>query len=88
MGKVQVHALRGVNLSIRKGEFVVILGPSGSGKTTLLNIIGGIDRPTNWEVIVNGVRITELSEEELTDFRRKNIGFVFSVFQSDPDIDC
>ena len=77
MGKVRVHALRGVNLSVRKGEFVVILGPSGCGKTTLLNIIGGIDRPTSGEVIVNGLKITDLSDEELTDFRRKNIGFVF-----------
>ena len=86
MGKVQVHALRGINLSIRKGEFVVILGPSGSGKTTLLNIIGGIDRPTSGEVIVNSVKITELSEEELTDFRRKNIGFVFQFFNLIPTL--
>ncbi len=86
MGKVRVNALRGVNLSVRKGEFVVILGPSGCGKTTLLNIIGGVDRLTSGEVIVNGLKITDLSEEELTDFRRKNIGFVFQFFNLIPTL--
>ena len=56
MGKVRVRALRGISFSVRKGEFVVILGPSGCGKSTLLNIIGGVDRPTSGEVIVNGLR--------------------------------
>jgi len=70
MGKVYVEALRGVDLAVENGEFIVILGPSGSGKTTLLNIIGGIDRPTNGRVFVNGYRLDRLSDAELTDFRR------------------
>jgi len=86
MGKIQVHALRGINLSVRKGEFIVILGPSGCGKTTLLNIIGGIDRPTSGEVIVNNIKITKLSEGELADFRRRNIGFVFQFFNLIPTL--
>jgi len=86
MGKVRVRALRGISFSVRKGEFVVILGPSGCGKSTLLNIIGGVDRPTSGEVIVNGLKITDLSEEELTDFRRKNIGFVFQFFNLIPTL--
>jgi len=86
VGKTEVKALRNINLEIDEGEFVVILGPSGSGKTTLLNLIGGIDRPTSGDVIVNGVKLNNLSDEQLTEFRRKNIGFVFQFFNLIPTL--
>ncbi|MCK5807210.1 MAG: ABC transporter ATP-binding protein [Mycoplasmataceae bacterium] len=73
-------ALKNVDLTIKKGEFVVILGPSGSGKSTLLNMISGLDRPTSGEIIVDGVNICALKENELTRFRRDNIGFVFQSY--------
>lgn len=86
MGQTEVRALENVDLVVNKGEFVVILGPSGSGKSTLLNIIGGIDRPTRGDVIVNNVNITKLSDDKLTDFRRKLIGFVFQFFNLIPTL--
>ena len=73
-------ALLSVNLSIKKGEFVVILGPSGSGKSTLLNMISGLDRPTSGQIIVDGINICALKENELTRFRRDKIGFVFQSY--------
>ena len=73
-------ALANVNLTINKGEFVVILGPSGSGKSTLLNMISGLDRPTNGQIIVDGINISALKENELTRFRRDKIGFVFQSY--------
>ena len=79
-GKIKTYALRGINLCVSDGEFVVITGPSGSGKSTLLNIIGGVDRPTKGEVIVDGVNLNMLSDSDLTIFRRKRIGFVFQFF--------
>ena len=74
-----VHAVNGVTLTIETGEFTAIVGPSGSGKTTLLNIIGGLDDPTGGDVIIDGVKINELSSRQKTDFRMRNIGFVFQA---------
>jgi len=79
-----VHALRGVDLTIKKGEFTAIVGPSGSGKTTLLNIIGGLDRPTSGYVEVGGKDISKLNDNQLIDFRRENIGFVFQAYNLIP----
>jgi putative ABC transport system ATP-binding protein len=77
MGKINVHALRGVNLEVWEGEFVSIMGPSGCGKSTLLHIIGGLLTPTAGTVYVDGVEITRLSDAARTDLRRRKIGFVF-----------
>ncbi len=73
-------ALQKTSLSIKKGEFVVILGPSGSGKTTLLNVLSGLDRATEGDVVVNNVNISALTNKEMTLFRRKNIGFIFQSY--------
>ena len=81
---VPVYALRGISLTIDKGEFTAIVGPSGSGKTTLLNIVGGLDRPTKGEVLVNGQDMSKLSENQLIDFRKNNIGFVFQSYNLIP----
>lgn len=82
--KVPVHALRGVDLNVEKGEFTAIIGPSGSGKTTLLNIIGGLDRPTSGLVKVDGTDLSTLSDNQLIDFRQKKIGFVFQSYNLIP----
>lgn len=81
---VPVHALQGVDLEIRKGEFTAIVGPSGSGKSTLLNIIGGLDHPSEGRVWVDGVELSELGNDELIDFRKNKIGFVFQSFNLIP----
>ncbi len=81
---VPVHALRDVNITIEKGEFTSIVGPSGSGKTTLLNMLGGLDKPTSGEVMVNGEKITGMKDSRLIDFRLKNIGFVFQHYNLIP----
>ena len=82
--KIPVHALQGVDLSIAEGEFTAIVGPSGSGKTTLLNIIGGLDRPTSGKIEVGGTDISNLSDNQLIDFRKDNIGFVFQAYNLIP----
>jgi len=82
--KIPVRALRGVDLAIEKGEFTAIVGPSGSGKTTLLNIIGGLDRPSAGQVEVGGKDIAQLSDNQLIDFRKDNIGFVFQAYNLIP----
>ena len=82
--KVPVKALRGVTLDIRQGEFTAIVGPSGSGKTTLLNIIGGLDRPTEGKIFLNGTDLDGLSDNQLIDFRKDNIGFVFQSYNLIP----
>ncbi len=79
-----VHALRQVNLTVEKGEFVAVVGTSGSGKSTLLHMLGGLDRPTSGEVIVDGKSIFLFKEEELTIFRRRKIGFVFQSYNLVP----
>ena len=76
----EVHALRGVNLKINRGEMVAIMGPSGCGKSTLLNMIGGLDEPTEGTVIIDGNDVAHLSDNERTDFRRDKIGFIFQFF--------
>ena len=81
---IPVHALQNVHVHIEEGEFVALVGPSGSGKSTLLNMIGGLDEPTTGSVIVDGVEITQLSENKLIDFRLHNIGFVFQSFNLIP----
>jgi putative ABC transport system ATP-binding protein len=81
---VSVHAVNGVDLTFEEGEFSAIVGPSGSGKTTLLNVIGGLDDATQGSVIIEGVKINELSSRKLTDFRMKNIGFVFQAYNLIP----
>ena len=81
---VPVHALRGLNLEVKKGEFTAIVGPSGSGKSTLLNIIGGLDNPTSGDVIVDGVDIQQLRSNELIEFRKNKIGFVFQAYNLVP----
>ena len=82
--KIPVHALRGIDLEIGKGEFTAIVGPSGSGKTTLLNIIGGLDKPTEGVVEIDGVDISGLTDNQLIDFRKENIGFVFQSYNLIP----
>jgi putative ABC transport system ATP-binding protein len=83
-GSVSVEALKGINLLIEKGEFLSIMGPSGSGKTTLLNIIGCLDVPTKGEVIYDGVALKNLKEDELSEYRKKNIGFIFQSYNLIP----
>ena len=83
-GETMVRALDGVNLSIEAGSFTAIVGTSGSGKSTLLHMLGGLDRPTSGEVIVDGEKIFELKEEALTIFRRRKIGVVFQSYNLVP----
>jgi putative ABC transport system ATP-binding protein len=85
-GETEVHALRGVDLEIPEGEFLVLLGPSGSGKSTLLNIIGGLDRPTSGRVRYFDTELTTLDEAELTRFRRAHIGFIFQFYNLIPSL--
>lgn len=83
-GSSQVKALDGIDLSIAQGEFAAIVGASGSGKTTLLNMMGGLDTPTEGEVIVDGVKLSHLREEQLAVFRRKKVGFIFQNYNLVP----
>ena len=80
MGDVEVHALRGISLTIREGEFVAIMGTSGSGKSTTMNIIGCLDRPTKGSYILDGQDVSEMSKDERADIRNKKLGFVFQGF--------
>lgn len=81
---VPVHALRGIDLTIERGEFVALVGPSGSGKTTFLNIISGLDIPTDGKIWLNGKLLSRMSGNALSDFRRDNIGFVFQAYNLIP----
>lgn len=82
--KIPVKALQGVSLEIELGEFTAIIGPSGSGKTTLLNIIGGLDRPSSGQIVIDGTDISQLSDNQMIDFRKNNIGFVFQSYNLIP----
>ena len=86
MGEVDVHALRGVDLDLREGELVVLLGPSGSGKSTLLNILGGLDVPTSGHVLYHGEDLTEATDADLTEYRRRHVGFVFQFYNLIPSL--
>ncbi|HEY3072632.1 MAG TPA: ABC transporter ATP-binding protein [Candidatus Limnocylindrales bacterium] len=87
LGGEAVDALRGVSLSVEAGEFVAIMGPSGSGKSTLLQLLGGLDRPTSGEVVLEGATISQLSDEQATRLRRDRTGFVFQFFNLIPLLD-
>jgi putative ABC transport system ATP-binding protein len=80
----EVHAVDGVDLSIEQGEFTAIVGPSGSGKTTLLNLIGGLDTPTSGQILIDGNDVSTLTEKQMTEFRLRNIGFVFQAYNLIP----
>ena len=83
LGKIPVEALRGVNLKVESGDFLAVLGPSGSGKSTLLNLIGALDKPTAGKMLIDGVDISTLNDNQLADLRRR-IGFVFQFFNLIP----
>lgn len=83
-GEAKVQALKGINLTINRGEFLAIVGTSGSGKSTLLHLLGGLDQPTKGQVIVHDTNIENLDDESLTIFRRRNIGFVFQKYNLVP----
>ena len=85
-GEKEFKALDNINLNITKGEFVVVLGPSGAGKSTLLNIIGGMDKVTSGEIVVNGQNISKYNESQLTDYRAENIGFIFQFYNILPTL--
>ncbi|MBM3703282.1 MAG: ATP-binding cassette domain-containing protein, partial [Actinobacteria bacterium] len=80
IGNIKVNALRGINLEIRRGEFVAVMGPSGSGKSTLMNIIGCLDVPTSGQYFLNNMDISKLNDNQLANIRNKEVGFVFQTF--------
>lgn len=86
LGKYVVHALRGVDMEIYAGEMISIVGPSGSGKSTLLGLIGGLDTPTKGTIEIDGVNITRMNEDQLTDIRNEKIGFIFQFFNLIPTL--
>lgn len=80
IGTETIHALKSVDLDVHKGEFVALMGPSGSGKSTLMNILGCLDTPSGGEYLLNGIRVSDMTEDELAEVRNKEIGFVFQTF--------
>jgi putative ABC transport system ATP-binding protein len=80
IGAETIHAIKSVSLEIMKGEFVALMGPSGSGKSTLMNILGCLDTPTRGEYLLNNIRVSQMTEDELAEVRNKEIGFVFQTF--------
>jgi putative ABC transport system ATP-binding protein len=85
-GEIEIIAIRDVSLKIQDGEFVMLVGPSGSGKTTFLHLLGGIDRPTAGKIIVNGRNISFFKDDELTNYRRREVGMVFQFFNLIPTL--
>jgi len=88
MDGVETHALRGVDLKIRKQEFITIMGPSGSGKSTLLHMVGALDKPSSGKIILDGVNISTLKESDLARLRGKKIGFIFQFFNLHPNLNA
>ena len=86
MGEVAVDALRGVDFVVRQGEFVAIMGPSGAGKSTLLHLMGGLDTPSDGDVVLGGKRLAHLSDDEITIVRRRQVGFIFQFFNLLPTL--
>jgi putative ABC transport system ATP-binding protein len=86
IGKVETHALRGVSLDIKKGEFVAIMGPSGCGKSTMLHLLGGLLSPTSGRILIDGEELTNASDAQRTEIRRRKIGFVFQRFNLFPTL--
>ena len=86
MGEVEITAVDGISFSIKQGEFAVVVGSSGAGKTTVLNILGGMDSPTEGEIIVDGNNISKFSEKQLIRYRRHEIGFVFQFYNLVPNL--
>ncbi len=86
MGDTLVHALRGADLDVYRGEIVVLLGPSGSGKSTLLNILGGLDRASSGQLLFGDIDLTAASDRELTEFRRRRVGFIFQFYNLIPSL--
>jgi len=84
LGEVEVRALDGLSMKVQKGEFVSVMGPSGSGKTTLLNMIGALDNPTSGAVYVNGINVANMDDEEQTNLRLRNLGFIFQFYNLVP----
>ncbi|MBS6184026.1 MAG: ATP-binding cassette domain-containing protein, partial [Clostridium celatum] len=80
----KIKGLDNVSIEINNGEFIAVIGTSGSGKSTLLNMLGGLDTPTSGEIIINGKKISSMKDEELTVFRRRNIGFIFQNYNLVP----
>ena len=85
-GDSLVEVLKGIDLSVEKGEFCVLLGPSGSGKSTLLNIIGGIDRANEGSITINGEKTEDMNEKRLTIYRRKHLGYIFQMYNLIPNL--
>ncbi|NYT08159.1 MAG: ATP-binding cassette domain-containing protein, partial [Methanomicrobiales archaeon] len=86
MGQVKVHALNGVSVEIRSGEFIGVVGPSGSGKSTLLHLLGLLDRPTSGEIEIDGIDTRTLSDEQRADFRLRRLGYVFQEYALVPEL--
>ena len=83
-GEAKVDALKNINLSIKKGEFIAIVGPSGSGKSILLHLLGGVDKPTSGNVFINDINIYDLKEKDLAIFRRRNVGLIYQFYNLIP----
>jgi putative ABC transport system ATP-binding protein len=86
MGETEIHALRGVDLEVRAGEFIVLLGPSGSGKSTLLNVLGGLDTPSSGTIVFKDHDLSGADEAQLTRYRREHVGFVFQFYNLIPSL--
>ena len=85
-GESKIEVLKGINLAVEQGEFCVLLGPSGCGKSTLLNIIGGIDRADEGEIVIHGERMADMNEKRLTMYRRKHLGYIFQMYNLIPNL--